>query len=103
MTVKLRYKQPEGDTSTLITRPVKDGDLGIDQTSDNFRLAAGVASMAMILRSSEYAGDATLDSARKLVNGALAQDPFGDRKELLVLIDKIKEIGIEGRARTRAP
>ena len=40
----------------------------------------------MILRESEYKGDATLDLARKLVKQGLSFDPHGYRAELLEMI-----------------
>ncbi len=103
MTVKVRYKQPDGDKSTLLTRPVEDSDAELSASSDNLRLAAGVASFGMLLRGSKFAGDSSLDSARKLINGALGQDPHGDRRELLTLIDKVSALGINHRAHTRSP
>ncbi|MCB9752225.1 MAG: VWA domain-containing protein [Myxococcales bacterium] len=101
MTVKVRYKQPDGDKSTLLTRTVEDDDRGLEGSSDNLRLAAGVASFAMLLKESKLSGDASLDSARKLVNGAIGQDPHGDRRELLTLIDKVSALGLKSRAATR--
>ena len=103
MTVKVRYKQPTGSKSTLLTRPVEGSDADFAASSDNLRLAAGVASFGMLLRGSKFAGDSSLDGARKLVNGALGQDPHGDRRELLTLIDKVTELGIDHRAHTRSP
>ncbi len=99
MTVKFRYKQPDADTSTLITEPVKDTGKSFDGASEDLRLAAGVAAFGMLMRGSEHAGDATFDTARKYINGALGQDPHGDRKELLQLIDKAK--AMPRRASTR--
>ncbi|HUJ09063.1 MAG TPA: von Willebrand factor type A domain-containing protein, partial [Verrucomicrobiae bacterium] len=43
MTVKLRYKEPEGSTSKLLTASVKDTDASWRGTSSDFRFAASVA------------------------------------------------------------
>ncbi|MGB1277544.1 MAG: vWA domain-containing protein, partial [Nannocystaceae bacterium] len=90
--VKVRYKQPDANVSTLITQPVTDAGAGFDSASENLRLASGVAAFGMLLRGSEFAGDASFDSARKWVSGALGQDPHGDRRELVTLIDKAKAL-----------
>ncbi len=54
MTVKFRYKAPDGDVSKLIEHPLKDDQLSIAKTSDNFRFAASVAEFGMLLRNSEF-------------------------------------------------
>jgi len=97
--VKVRYKQPDANVSTLITQPVTDAGAGFDSASENLRLASGVAAFGMLLRGSEFAGDASFDTARKWVSGALGQDPHGDRRELVTLIDKAK--ALPSRALTR--
>ena len=48
MTVKFRYKAPDGDVSKLIEHPVKDKQIPIAKTSDNFRFAASVAEFGML-------------------------------------------------------
>ena len=54
MTVKLRYKQPDGNTSTKVEIPVKGKVLDLDETSDNFRFSAAIAEFGLILRNSQY-------------------------------------------------
>jgi Ca-activated chloride channel family protein len=55
--IKLRYKKPDGDKSILIEHPVKDENVTINSTSDNFRFAAAVAEFGMLLRNSQYKGN----------------------------------------------
>ena len=43
LTVKLRYKEPDGDTSRLLTVPVTDGGAAIGAASSDLRFAASVA------------------------------------------------------------
>jgi Ca-activated chloride channel family protein len=59
-TVKLRYKAPDSDTSRLMTHIV--GNDTEPAMSDNFRLAASVAELGMVLRNSPNKGDATIES-----------------------------------------
>ena len=87
LTVKLRYKQPDGDTSKLIQEPVTDrGDDG-DATAD-FRFASAVAGFGMLLRKSKHSGTATFDSILKQAEGARGQDDHGYRREFTDLVRK---------------
>ena len=58
-TVKLRYKEPDGDTSRLLTRTVA---FNVNPMSDNLRLASAIAELGMLLRGSEHKGDASFDA-----------------------------------------
>ncbi|HRN58016.1 MAG TPA: von Willebrand factor type A domain-containing protein, partial [Agriterribacter sp.] len=49
MTVKLRYKDPDGEKSKLIVQPVIDSHTALTHTSANFRFAAAVAQFGMLL------------------------------------------------------
>ena len=53
MTVKFRYKKPDGEVSKLIIHPLMDENISINKTSDNFRWSASVAAVGMLLRESE--------------------------------------------------
>jgi len=88
MTVKLRYKAPDGDVSKLIEHPVLDAGLVLEKTSDSFRFAASVAAFGMLLRGSKYAGDATFKLARELAVGAKGKDERGYRAEFIQLVEK---------------
>jgi Ca-activated chloride channel family protein len=92
LTIKLRYKQPNSDNSNLISHAVKDKPVSIEQTTDNFRFAASVASFGMLLRKSEYKGNSSYQSARSLAANALGRDEEGYRKEFIQLIDAASAI-----------
>ena len=89
--IKLRYKQPDGKTSSLLQQPVPDKQA--DVTSLNFKLAASVAQFGMLLRNSAYANSASYASAKLLATEATADDKEGYRKELVQLIQKASKIG----------
>ena len=59
LTVNIRYKAPDGDTSTLIEKAV-DGAVFSEKMSENMSWAAGVAQAGMLIRKSEYAGTSTM-------------------------------------------
>ena len=166
LTVKLRYKQPEGDTSTLVEVPVakrtiellnlaNDGDavacavelrrvdarstadtlnslfgadkqesrpFGADEAgkrlllrvspndlalvkealiqlgeggnaaSRDFNWAAAVAAFGMILRDSQYRGQASFDLVLELAQAAKGEDPTGRRQEFIDLVKAAKAL-----------
>ena len=65
--------------------------LSVPSPSENLRFAAGVAAYGMVLRQSEYRGDADIDMAIRLVDGARSFDPHGYRAELVTLMQKINQ------------
>jgi Ca-activated chloride channel family protein len=92
LTIKVRYKQPDGKTSKLLEKPVGSRPVSIDEVSDNLRFAAAVVEFGMILRESEFKGTATLDDAAKLAKNAKGEDEDGYRSELIRLINTVREM-----------
>ncbi len=92
MTVKLRYKQPEGDQSTLIEVPVTDTGKKMAEAPRDFQFAAGVAGFGMLLRNSPNAADLTWDMVRDLAGKGKGEDPQGYRGEFLQLIEKARSV-----------
>jgi secreted protein with Ig-like and vWFA domain len=86
LTVKLRWKQPEGDTSELLEVPLEDQGGAFDAASADLRFAAAVAAFGMILRDSEHKGTASLPLVADIAGGALGSDGGGYRAEFLDLV-----------------
>ncbi|WP_182866146.1 VWA domain-containing protein [Stieleria mannarensis] len=86
LTLKLRYKQPDGDTSTLIQQSVKDGEQAFAKTDSEFRFAAAVAAFGMQLRQSEFAGDWTLRNVLEVAQANVGTDEFQLRSEFVDLV-----------------
>lgn len=86
MTVKLRYKEPEGSTSKLIVNGLIDKEIALDETSDNFRWSAAVAGFGMLLRDSEFKGDLTYNDVIELAKSSKGKDEQGYRIELINLV-----------------
>ncbi|MGE0770163.1 MAG: von Willebrand factor type A domain-containing protein [Cyclobacteriaceae bacterium] len=84
LTVKFRYKKPDGDVSKLIVATVKDNNR--ETTSEDFRWSAAVAAFGMILRDSEYANGFTTEDVLTLAQGARGTDREGYRQEFLNLV-----------------
>jgi len=94
-TVKLRYKQPDGDVSQLLEVPVVDDGASLAETSEDFRFAASVASFGMLLRQSPYVGDWTFDAMLELAAEAVGDDSDEYRVEFLELVERAKELARE--------
>jgi Ca-activated chloride channel family protein len=92
LTVKLRYKEPDGETSRLLSVPVTDGGATIETASDDLRFAAAVAAFGMSLRESAEKGSASLDLSARLAGDALGKDAGGYRRGFLDLLDRARAI-----------
>lgn len=88
MTVKFRYKAPDGDASSLIEHPVKENMQAWANVSDNFRFASAVAEFGMLLRNSEFKSNASYESVLARAKKAMGKDAEGYRKEFIMLVEK---------------
>jgi len=93
MFMKLRYQEPEGSTSRVVTRPVGDVEATEAATAD-FRFAAAVAAWGMLLRDSEHGADFTLDDVARLARSGVGTDVGGYRTEFLSLVDRSRTLGV---------
>lgn len=87
MTVKFRYKAPDGDVSKLIEHPMRDQELKLNATSANFRFAAAVAEFGMLLRNSAFVSEASFDQVIELARKARGNDEEGYRAEFIRLVE----------------
>jgi secreted protein with Ig-like and vWFA domain len=94
LTLKLRYKAPEGDVSKLLSVPIKDEGKTYAQASNDFKFAAAVASFGMILRDSPYKGDTTLDNVLELAKEGQGTDPQEYRAEFIELVKKAGKLQV---------
>src|SRR5204863_2181140 len=82
MTVKVRYKKPDGDSSTLVTVPVA-GRATVAPRHLGF--AAAVAEFGMLLRQSPFKADATWADAAKLAAAHRSDYTDGSRAGFVAL------------------
>lgn len=87
LTLKLRYKAPEGGSSKLLEFPIKNTDMAIKDASEDFRFASAVAAFGMLLRDSPHRGNSTFEQVRNMARGSLGEDEMGLRAEFLGLVD----------------
>lgn len=94
LTIKFRYKQPDGEKSRLIEKVVENKATHLEESSENFRFAAAVAEFGLLLRDSEFKGKASYKQAAQLAKNAKGKDTNGYREELIDLIKKAERLEI---------
>jgi Ca-activated chloride channel family protein len=92
LTVKLRYKAPDGDVSRLLVHRLRDRGASLASASADFRFSAAVAEWGMLLRDSRFRGSASYDAVAQLARGALAADRDGYRSEFLHLVESSQRL-----------
>lgn len=98
LTVKVRYKAPAGEKSSLIEIPLAASEIpSADKASEDFRFAAAVAAFGMKLRGSPHVGEIQWAEIQDIARGALGKDPGSYRAEFLTLIEKAKTIQKEAK------
>ncbi|MFQ5866080.1 MAG: von Willebrand factor type A domain-containing protein [bacterium] len=88
ITIKLRYKRPDEETSRLLSTIVKDSSVKLAESSDNFKFSAAVAGFGMLLRDSEFKGQTTYHGVLDLAMQAKGEDAEGYRAEFIQLVKK---------------
>lgn len=82
--LKLRYKAPNSNTSTLLTLPITNT---AQQPSSELAFALSVASFGETLKQSKYLGNWQLNDSKRLAQVNIGNDPQGIRREFVKLID----------------
>ncbi|NQT38362.1 MAG: VWA domain-containing protein [Planctomycetes bacterium] len=85
--LKLRYKDPDSDTSRLLLFPVADSDRPWSDASPDLQFAAAVAGFGMLLHDSLHKGNTTFKMVVELANAGKGDDPHGYRSELVRLVN----------------
>ena len=86
--VKIRYKAPDGDASSLITTPVTPANelASFDAASTDQRFSVAVAAFAQKLRHADQLAGFGYDKIMDIANHAKGEDPFGYRAEFVTLV-----------------
>lgn len=90
LTVKFRYKEPDGEVSKLIERVLANKIIPESKLSRDFLFSAAVAEFGMILRDSEFKGTSTFDEVIRLATGSKGKDKNGYRAEFIKMADAAK-------------
>ncbi|MES2838095.1 MAG: von Willebrand factor type A domain-containing protein [Bacteroidota bacterium] len=86
MLVKLRYKEPNENTSKLITQELMDKSTSLENASDDFRFSAAVAEFCMVLRGSEHKAKSSIEHAIQMASSAKGKDVEGYRADFIKMM-----------------
>ena len=95
LTLRMRYKQPDGDKSSLLEWPITDEGTTFGAATGEFKFATAVAGFGMLLRDLQHKGNATWDAMQEIASEGIGEDPAGRRNEFLSLVGKAKELAGE--------
>ena len=90
LTVKFRYKEPDGDKSKLIVKTLKDTNGDIKKTSTDFQFSAAVALFGQQLRDSEFIKAKSSEDVIQLAEAGRGTDEEGYRAEFIRLVKSYK-------------
>lgn len=83
LTIKLRYKKPDGDKSIELISGVKNS---VTELSEDFSFASAVALFGMHLRNSFYTNNSSVDEVVQLAEKGRGADKYGYRAEFIRLV-----------------
>jgi Ca-activated chloride channel family protein len=96
LTLKIRYKDPDGTESKLISLPLTDREGTFSKATADFRFAASVAEFGMILRNSPYRGKASVGEVIENAQASKGSDRNGYRQEFIQLVQRARSLrGLE--------
>ena len=91
LTVKMRYKHPEDEKSLELSQPLPAKMFGRPVSAD-FRFAAAVTEFGMLLRDSQFKGQADIDRVLKSASENLDNDPGGHRAEFTGMVRQARKL-----------
>jgi Ca-activated chloride channel family protein len=103
LTVKFRYKDPNGSRSKLLSRSLEDSDLAWERASEDFRFSAAAAGFGMLLRGSEHKGELDYGRVLAMAREARGEDAQGHRAEFIRLVETAKHLSAGRRVGSREP
>ncbi len=92
-TIKFRYKEPKGSVSKKITKLISDKSIGLDKVDSHIPFSLAVAEFGMLLRSSNYIQDGTVEQIKKL---ASMDNKIKERYDFIKLVDLYKNLELTG-------
>ena len=92
LTFDVRYKKPGQSESRPVSLDLKDAPAAWEDASENMRFALSVGTFGLILRQSEYRGDASYSLVYDLGRDACSFDPYGHRSRFFSMVDKAEAI-----------
>ena len=94
LTLKLRYKMPQADSSQglefPLTRPAE-----LNHGDQDFQFATAAAAFGMLLRNSEHKGSANYEMVLELAKAAQGYDSSGYRAEMIELVQLAQQLAAQ--------
>jgi len=94
--IKLRYKQPNGNHSELITQVISQ-DLIDKPVSNDFKFSTSVAAFGQLIKGGKYLENYQYQDIIKLANSAKGHDEFGYRSEFIQLVRTVAALPSRSR------
>jgi Ca-activated chloride channel family protein len=91
-TIKFRYKKPDGDKSTEITKVVKNSEESLADSSPDYKFVSSVAWFGLVLRDSKLIKEKDLNTIEDLAKEGKNKDEEGYRSEFIRLVQSYKSI-----------
>ena len=88
--VRVRYKLPGEDESSLIEKAVKK-TINLDEASDDVRFSVAVAGFGQKLKASKFV-DWSFKDIRRLAKEALGEDEYDYRSDFIQLVKKAEAL-----------
>jgi Ca-activated chloride channel family protein len=92
VTVKLRHKKADGETSELTERSFTDNGSKFENAAPDLKFAAAVAEFGMLLRDSQYKGKGTFGAVIEWAQEGKGQDQAGYRAGFIELARKAQSL-----------
>lgn len=89
LTVKFRYKEPDGDKSKLIIKTVIDSNILYKNASEDFKFSAAVALFGLQLRDSSFINTKKSSDVIALAKAGKGKDEDGYRAEFIRLVKSL--------------
>jgi len=86
LTVKLRYKEPDGEESRRLEHTVRKAPIDFAVASTDLRWSASVAGFGMLLRDSAFKGDIDYAQVIRMAEAAKGRDEEGYRAEFIRMV-----------------
>lgn len=88
LTVSVRYKEPDENTSKLLDFAIDDSAYN-EVNSNNFKFASAVAEFGMLLKDSEYKGNSSIRQVKKILDQTnLGEDEY--KEEFVYLVEQMR-------------
>jgi Ca-activated chloride channel family protein len=92
VTVKLRHKKPDGETSELTERAFTDNGSSFENAAPDLKFAAAVAEFGMLLRDSQYKGKGTVGAVIEWAEEGKGADRAGYRAGFIEMARKAQSL-----------